>query len=60
MQFEWWDAARRAGLSGCLYVCQGLLHLIAGDITFDCLKGSAWELAAVPGKAQAGSYCCGS
>jgi hypothetical protein len=50
MQFEWWEAARRAGLSGHVFLCQGLLHAVAGDITFDCLKGSAWELAPLPGE----------
>ncbi|WIA32702.1 hypothetical protein OEZ86_005888 [Tetradesmus obliquus] len=48
-QFEWWEAARRAGRCGQLHLCQGLPHTDAGDITFDCLRGSAWELAALPG-----------
>jgi hypothetical protein len=52
-QFEWWEGVRRAGLSGRAYASLGLQHTDAADITFDCLRESAWELAPMPSEPPA-------
>lgn len=48
LQFEWFEAARRAGLTPAVGLCQGLLQYDAGDIVLDWLPPAA-ELPVLPG-----------
>lgn len=49
-QFEWFEAARRAGLTSKVMLCQGLLQTDAGDVVMDCITHSAAQLPTLPGE----------
>jgi hypothetical protein len=49
VQFEWFEAARRAGLTSKVQLCQGLLQTDAGDVVMDSITFSAADLPTLPG-----------
>lgn len=48
-QFEWFEAARRAGWTSKVQLCQGLLQTNAGDVVMDSITCSAADLPTLPG-----------
>ncbi|WIA41937.1 hypothetical protein OEZ86_009248 [Tetradesmus obliquus] len=48
-QFEWFEAARRAGWTSKVQLCQGLLQTDAGDVVMDSITCSAADLPTLPG-----------
>lgn len=51
VQFEWFEAARRAAVPHQVGLCQGLLQYDAGDIVLDWLPPAA-QLPSLPGKSE--------
>jgi hypothetical protein len=57
-QFEWFEAARRAGLTSQVQLCQGLLQTDAWDVVIDSITLGAAELPVLPGALTLSALVC--